>query len=335
MQKAYKVLAAQLKISNNEAKALIDSGAVSLGGKRLTLARELVSDGAKFALARVQKPRKIFEDADIIAVDKPPFATSEEVAREFGAGLLNRLDRETSGVVLLYKNEEFRARAVAEFAAGRVKKLYYAVVRGVVAEAFEVNEPLLTIKNGGRGGGKIGGGAGNGGKISGGGAKFGGNVGANFARESGANSNLTGAGVGNGAKFGANFAGNSAKNSANFAGNGGKFVSENGAKSAKSPAKSSGGAAFTRVDKGGKPALTRVTPVSVSGKKSLVLVEIPTGRTHQIRVHLAWAGHGVVGDEKYAKSTAKRLFLHSYKTELLGYCFTAPLERTFGELFEI
>ena len=74
----------------------------------------------------------------------------------------------------------------------------------------------------------------------------------------------------------------------------------------------------------------------VSGKKSLVKVRIETGRTHQIRVHLANAGFGVIGDEKYAKSRAKRMFLHSYETEILGLKFKAPLGKSFNEFgFEI
>ena len=74
----------------------------------------------------------------------------------------------------------------------------------------------------------------------------------------------------------------------------------------------------------------------VSGKKSLVKVRIETGRTHQIRVHLANAGFGVIGDEKYAKSRAKRMFLHSYETEILGLKFKAPPGKSFNEFgFEI
>ena len=74
----------------------------------------------------------------------------------------------------------------------------------------------------------------------------------------------------------------------------------------------------------------------VSGKKSLVKIEIKTGRTHQIRVHLAAYDHAVIGDEKYAKLSSKRLFLHSYKTEILGYSFVVPLDHSFNEFgFEI
>ena len=55
---------------------------------------------------------------------------------------------------------------------------------------------------------------------------------------------------------------------------------------------------------------------------SLLAVTIKTGRTHQIRVHLASSGHPIAGDDKYgdfewnrelARSSLKRMFLHAWK----------------------
>jgi len=67
-----------------------------------------------------------------------------------------------------------------------------------------------------------------------------------------------------------------------------------------------------------------------------VKVEIKTGRTHQIRVHLNHAGYGIVGDEKYAKNKSARMYLHAYKIELLGYKFRSNLSSDFNRLgFEI
>jgi 23S rRNA pseudouridine1911/1915/1917 synthase len=59
-----------------------------------------------------------------------------------------------------------------------------------------------------------------------------------------------------------------------------------------------------------RPAVTRVISVEPLGGVSFVRVSIGTGRTHQIRVHLAEAGHAVVGDALYGgerKSVPPRL----------------------------
>jgi len=58
---------------------------------------------------------------------------------------------------------------------------------------------------------------------------------------------------------------------------------------------------------GGKPARTLA---SVNGE-----VVIETGRTHQIRVHLASIGHPVIGDRRYGGAKAARLMLHAWKLE--------------------
>ena len=49
----------------------------------------------------------------------------------------------------------------------------------------------------------------------------------------------------------------------------------------------------------GKPARTHVTPVERFGSATLVNCALETGRTHQIRVHLAAIGHALVGDPTY------------------------------------
>ena len=61
----------------------------------------------------------------------------------------------------------------------------------------------------------------------------------------------------------------------------------------------------------GKEAITIVRPRG----GSLVEAEILTGRTHQIRVHLASIGHPVAGDRRYGGPPAARLMLHAWKLE--------------------
>jgi 23S rRNA pseudouridine1911/1915/1917 synthase len=60
-----------------------------------------------------------------------------------------------------------------------------------------------------------------------------------------------------------------------------------------------------------RPALTRYRPRERRGRTTLLAVEIATGVRHQIRVHLAAAGHPVCGDALYGGSAAPRLMLHA------------------------
>ena len=55
------------------------------------------------------------------------------------------------------------------------------------------------------------------------------------------------------------------------------------------------------VDKNGKEAITKFKVLKRYDKYTLVEVNIETGRTHQIRVHMSYIGHPVVGDNVYSK----------------------------------
>jgi RluA family pseudouridine synthase len=73
----------------------------------------------------------------------------------------------------------------------------------------------------------------------------------------------------------------------------------------------------------GKDALTFVRPPGsgplqpAGGLKpaATLEIEIKTGRTHQIRRHLASIGHPILGDTRYAGPPAPRLMLHAWKLE--------------------
>ena len=79
----------------------------------------------------------------------------------------------------------------------------------------------------------------------------------------------------------------------------------------------------------GMTAATRVRILDVSPEFSLLEVRLLTGRTHQIRVHLAHVGHPVLGDDKYggeAKKRAKRLMLHAGRLAFRHPLTGAPLQ---------
>lgn len=83
-----------------------------------------------------------------------------------------------------------------------------------------------------------------------------------------------------------------------------------------------GGERTVRADPSGKPSLSEFQPVQFFGNlATLVEVRLYTGRTHQIRVHAAYAGHPVAGDEKYGDPALnarlrelglERMFLHAH-----------------------
>lgn len=101
------------------------------------------------------------------------------------------------------------------------------------------------------------------------------------------------------------------------------------------------GERIVRVSDQGKPAITRIRVIKYFTNTTLLEARPITGRTHQIRVHVAYAGHPIVGDEKYGDATFnkqmrqhnfKRLFLHSAgiactltNGQVIGIC--SPLSR--------
>ncbi|MBD5164332.1 RluA family pseudouridine synthase [Helicobacter sp.] len=239
-QKAYKLLSLQENLSHNEAKSLIDRGLVSINGKKLQIARALLSPQTKFHIQTPSRITEIFRDSQILALAKPAFLTSEEIAKSYPEWvLLHRLDKETSGILLLVKDQSaFHLKAKEAFRQMQVKKHYVAIVEGIIEEEQEITAPLL-IKKG------------------------------RFAKVT---------------------------------------IGKNGE---------------------GQTAITHLRPLEISGKKTKLEVEIKTGKTHQIRVHLAHIKHPIVGDTLYGAKPSSRILLHAQSIALLGYDLMCPPPKEF------
>jgi RluA family pseudouridine synthase len=75
----------------------------------------------------------------------------------------------------------------------------------------------------------------------------------------------------------------------------------------------------------GKRAITEVDPVEATAGGSFVSVVLRTGRTHQIRVHLAAIGHPLAGDWLYGSRNAPRPMLHSIELAMRHPLTAQPL----------
>jgi 23S rRNA pseudouridine955/2504/2580 synthase len=197
---------------------------------------------------KVAKPAEfpvVFEDPALLVIDKPAgLAVHGGSGVSFGVieslraarpqakvlELAHRLDRDTSGLLMVCKKRSALTAMHEQLREGRVEKVYTAIVKGAPAEAaFELSDPLH------------------------------------------------------------------------------KYVTDSGERR-------------VSVREGGMAARTQVRVRKRGGDFSVLEVRLLTGRTHQIRVHLAHAGHPVLGDDKYGdfalnrelgRQDVKRLFLHA------------------------
>lgn len=232
-------------------KKLIEAGHVTVNGIVELSPKVSISDTDVVEATEPTQPDHagqtlpiIYEDENVIVVDKPlgvlthskgalndeftvaEFVRSKTTYKQESnrPGIIHRLDRATSGVLLCVKNDETASYIAKQFSNRTVKKQYSAVTTGVPKEHKQVLD--LPI-----------------------------------ARNPSAPSTF-------------------------------------------------------RVDSKGKHAETYVEIITAGSSRALVLLRPKTGRTHQLRVHLAYLNTPIVGDTVYGTEPADRMYLHAHTLEV-------------------
>jgi 23S rRNA pseudouridine1911/1915/1917 synthase len=253
-------------LSRSHVQRLISAGRLTAAGAALK-ANTIVSPGAVLEL-RIPPPSPaepqgepelplavVYEDDDLLIVDKPagldvhpapghgsgtlvnallgrgPSLAPGGIAGVQRPGIVHRLDRDTSGLLMVARTDAAQASLQAQLKARRVKKTYLALVQGSVsAGAGRIEAPV--------------------------------------GRDPGRRTRMA-------------------------------------------------------VTPGGRPSTTGYRVRERFAGWTLLELDLVTGRTHQIRVHLEAIGHPVVGDPLYGTGTSRlgpaglgRLFLHSWRLEL-------------------
>lgn len=255
------VLRNGLEVDRAEAVALVQRGSVYVDGKRAKDAAARVAEGAKVMVvleesgAPVTAPSPkapslvvLYEDARVLALDKPPGITAQPTPGRVGdslvdlataylrrqAGLVHRLDRETSGVTIFGKTPRATSDLAAAFREGRAKKEYLAVTASGLPASGVIDLPL-----------------------------------------------------------------------------------------SKDPSRP--GRWRASADANGISAETHFTKLSDDGAVAVVALFPQTGRTHQLRAHLAGLGFPIVGDKLYGGAEGPRCLLHAHCLEIDDLSVEAPV----------
>lgn len=229
----------------------------------------LIPERKDFVIGEIEDVEIIYEDNELLVVNKPAFlkvhpSSSYDteptlvdflynklgdikenwfLARPF---IVHRLDKETSGILVVAKNPQIQYEIAKQFQQRSVKKTYRAIVSGVVRnKEGEIIAPIKKEKN------------------------------------------------------------------------------------------------LSKIDLAGKEAKTLFKTLSHSNEFTYLELYPITGRTHQIRTHLSFIGHPIIGDTKYGGvkeingKKVKRMMLHAYSIQFYHprrnkwLKFTAPLPEDF------
>ena len=279
------ISSANTDITRTSAQRLIEDGNILVNGKNVKVSYK-IQENDKISV-EIPEPKQIelkaqnipieiiYEDSDIIVVNKPkgmvvhpangnPDGTLVNaimaickdslsgIGGEIRPGIVHRIDKDTSGLLIVAKNDNAHVKMSEQIKNHEVKKTYIALVRGV----FKENEATIDMPIG----------------------------------------------------------------------------------------RSTSDRKKMAVNKNGKNAITHIKVLKRFDKYTLLQVNIETGRTHQIRVHLSHIGYPIVGD--YTYSNGKNEFdvigqcLHAQKLEFKhpitqkDMCLEAELPQYFKDILD-
>ncbi len=171
------VVREQTGVSWSRARKLCSEGRVTVDGKRcLDPAARILADaavvvdqqGPKLDKGPLAKSAIVYSDRDVVIVDKPPGMltvadepgnrdTLAEYARtvlrrmggtDVGLGVVHRLDKDTSGLMVFTRTAEAKRVLAAQFSVHDIDRVYHAIAHGVVDEA-NIESHLVTDRGDG------------------------------------------------------------------------------------------------------------------------------------------------------------------------------------------
>jgi 23S rRNA pseudouridine1911/1915/1917 synthase len=176
------VVREQTGVSWSRARSLCTEGRVTVDGERcLDPARRVLPEaivavnehGPKIAKGPLAKDAIVFFDRDLVVVDKPPGIltvadeagnkdTLAEYARtllrrmggtgkDAGLGVVHRLDKDTSGVMVFARTADAKRVLAAQFRAHDIDRVYHAIAHGTVSEAHVETHLVMDRGDGLRG----------------------------------------------------------------------------------------------------------------------------------------------------------------------------------------
>ena len=134
--------------SRKKARRILEQGRCAVNGVVHTFASRMMHQGDRITLSSKNlsvcsfSSSILYEDDWILALNKAPGVSVETLEQQSGSLLVHRLDKETSGILLLAKSKVVREQFISLFRKREVVKYYLALVDRVVPPKGVVEEPL-------------------------------------------------------------------------------------------------------------------------------------------------------------------------------------------------